>query len=95
MASAQERRKILRLPSNKRTRRQHIMVIPPCTYLLVRRKILRLPCNKRTHRQHIIAAPPCENLLVRRKILRLYRAVAIEGMVWGTAVREPFVNLAS
>ena len=33
--------------------------------------------------------------LVRRKILRLYRAVAIEGMVWGTAVREPFVNLAS
>ena len=36
------RRKILRLPCNKRTRRQHIMVIPLCTYLLVRRKILRL-----------------------------------------------------
>ena len=39
--------------------------------------------------------PPCIYLLVRRKILRLYRAVAIEGMVWGTAVQEPFVNLAS
>ena len=33
--------------------------------------------------------------LVRRKILGLYKAVAIEGMVWGTALREPFVNLAS
>ena len=58
-------------------------------------KILRLTSEKHTHRQHVIAAPPCENLLVRRKILRLYRAVAIEGMVWGTAVLEPFVNLAS
>ena len=37
----------------------------------------------------------CDGLLVRRKILRLYKAVAIEGMVWGTAVQEPFVNLAS
>ena len=43
----------------------------------------------------MMVIPLCTYLLVRRKILRLYKAVAIERMVWGTAVREPFVNLAS
>ena len=101
------------------------MVIPLCTYLLVRRKILRLykavatiipsrfPLyNIAVHQSRdakscvsqATNAPVVSTLwlsllaltsLVRRKILRLYRAVAIEGMVWGTAVQEPFVNLAS